>query len=278
MQRGAAVKILAACAAMLLTYSAWGGGINYPAGSRQAGLSFAAITAGSPWATFYNQAALARLDQFQFGLMAERKFGIKSLEAAALSVAYPVSEQLGTVAVSFYQFSNGEAYTQQKYGLALSRAFGERIAIGMQFDAFSRTITEFEQSWHVTGEVGVQFKLNKQLTAGLHVFNPVGVNREENFKALTPPTGTLGLGYQFSDKAELHLATQQNIQHPLRFRGGIAYQPLENLELQTGIATEPLTYSAGVAYQWKWLRLNLSFQFHRQLGHTPYLGANYRPR
>jgi hypothetical protein len=277
MKRLLGISILLLYLGLLLVKKADAGGINYPAGSRQAGLSFAAITANSPWATFYNQAALARLDQLQFGLMAERKFGIQALEAGALSAAYPI-DNIGTVALSFYQFSNGEAYTQQKYGLALSRAFGDRIAIGMQFDAFSRSITEFEQSWHVTGEVGFQFKLNEELSAGFHVFNPVGVNREENFKALTPPTGTLGLGYQFSDKAELHVATQQNIQHPLRFRAGIGYKPVENLELQTGIATEPLNYSVGIGYEWKWLRLNLSFQFHKELGNTPYLGANYQPQ
>jgi hypothetical protein len=277
MRQGLSHIVVGLSLVFMIPHHGMSGGINYPAGSRQAGFSFAAITTNSPWATFYNQAALARLDQLQFGLMAERKFGIQALEAGAISAAYPI-DKIGTVALSFYQFSNGEAYTQQKYGLALSRAFGDRIAIGMQFDAFSRSITEFEQSWHITGEVGFQFKLNEELTAGFHVFNPVGVNREENFKALTPPTGTLGLGYRFSDKAELHLATQQNIQHPLRFRAGIGYKPVENLELQTGIATEPLNYSVGIGYEWKWLRLNISFQFHQELGNTPYLGANYHPQ
>lgn len=253
------------------------GGVNYPAGSRQAGLSFSAITAGSPWAAFYNQASLARLEDFRFGIMAERKFGIQSLDAGAVSAAYPI-HKLGTVAVSFYQFSNGEAYNQQKYGLALSRSFGERLAIGMQFDAFSRSIKEFEQDWHLTGEVGFQFKLDEQLTAGLHVFNPVGVNQEENFNKLTPPTGTIGVGYEFSDKAELHLATQQNIQHSTRFRAGIAYQPIQSLELQAGIATAPLNYSFGLGYTWKWLNINLSFGFHRNLGQTPYLSTNYQPQ
>jgi hypothetical protein len=256
---------------------AYSGGVNYPAGSRQAGLAFSAITARSPWATFYNQASLARLEKFRFGVMAERKFGIQSLDAGAFSAAYPF-EKLGTVAISFYQLSNGGAYTQQKYGLALSRAFGERLAIGMQFDAFSRSIQEFDQEWHFTGEVGFQFKLNERLTAGLHVFNPVGVNQEEDFTELTAPTGTVGLGYQFSDKAELHLATQQDLQHSTRFRAGIAYQPLESLEVQAGIATAPLNYSFGLGYQWKWLKINLSFGFHRNLGQTPYLSTNYQPQ
>ena len=257
--------------------AAHSGGINYPAGSRQAGLAFSAITAQSPWATFYNQASLARLEDFRFGVMAERKFGIQSLDAGAFSAAYPF-EELGTVAVSFYQLSNGGAYTQQKYGLALSRAFGERLAIGMQFDAFSRSIQEFEQDWHLTGEVGFQFKLDEQLTAGLHVFNPVGVNQQEDFNSLSPPTGTIGVGYEFSDEAEIHLATQQNIQHATRFRAGLGYQPIENLELQAGIATAPLNYSFGLGYRWKWLDLNLSFGFHRNLGQTPYLSTNYQPQ
>ena len=254
----------------------YAGGLNYLAGSRQAGLSYAAITSSTHWATFYNQAGLAGVDKFSFGLTAERKFGLKSLNAGALSLAIPV-KNAGTIGLSVYQFSHGSYYNQQKYGLAFSRKFGENVSAGLQFDAFNTHIREYGSRWLITGEAGLLFQPDENIEVGLHVMNPTAQGDGNNFDDIAPPTGNLGASYRFSQKATWYMAVEKNVKHTPRFKSGLAYNPLDKLQLQAGIATEPLNYSFGIRYRWQWLTVNLAFSFHQQLGMTPYLGTNYMP-
>ncbi len=253
-----------------------GGGINYLAGSQQMGLSYAAITQSSHWATFYNQSELSRIEQFSLGFYAERKFGIKALNAGAFSMAYPI-DGVGAIGLSFYQFSNGPQFSQQKYGLALSRSFGDKVSAGLQFDAFNTHIQEYGSEWDIIAEAGLSVKLNDQIKTGIHVFNPTAQKWKANGKRETPPTANLGTAYQFSDKATWHLAVEKSISYNTRFKSGLTYNPVSALQLQAGIATAPTSYSFGVQYQWEWLIINMAFNFHQRLGMTPALSTNYTP-
>lgn len=252
----------------------YAGGINYLAGAQQMGLSYSAITQISHWGTFYNQAALSGIDKFSFGFYAERKFGIKSLNSGALSMAYPL-KGVGTIGVSFYQFSNGSHFSQQKYGLALSRNFGDQVSAGLQLDAFNTHIQEYGSDWQVVAEAGLAFDLSEKIQTGIHVFNPSARSWEVNGKRETPPTANLGAAYQFSDKATWHLAVEKSISYDTRFKSGLTYNPLPALQIQAGIATAPTSYSFGIQYQWEWLTINMAFNFHQRLGMTPALSTNY---
>lgn len=248
---------------------------DFKAGSQYVGLSQAAVTQSSHWATFYNQAALSGVDQLAFGFYAERKFGLKHLNSGAISLAYPF-KKWGTVGFSFYQFSHGNGYSQQKYGLALSRSFGENVSAGIQFDAFNTFIREYGSQWEILGEASLLFKLNEQMKAGLHVFNPTSRNWDSEHKKESPPAVNPGLSYQFSEKATLHLAVNKRIAYATRLKAGLSYSPVESLQLQAGVRSDPISYAFGVRYQWRWLMVNMAFRFHGQLGMTPALSTNYK--
>ncbi len=250
------------------------GGKNYGAGGKYNALSQSGITITDHWANFYNQAALAELENLRFGIYAERKFGIESLNAGALSIAYPIND-IGTVGISFHQFSNGPYFGQQKYGLAISRSFGENLSAGLQFDAFNTFIREYGNEWQIMGEASLLFRLNDKIKTAIHVFNPTAQGWEAGGKKETPPTFNLGASYKFSEKVAWHLAFEKSISYDTRFKSGLTYSPVEKLQLQTGVSTAPFSYSFGLRYRWKWLTVNLNFDFHQTLGITPALSTNY---
>jgi len=185
---------------------------------------------------------------------------------------------VGTVGLSFYQFSNGPYFSQQRYGLVLSRQFGEHVAAGLQFDAFNTHIREYGSEWQLIAEAGLLFTLSDRIETGIHIFNPTAQDWQAGGRQEIPPTANVGAAYHFSDKATWHLAVEKSISYNTRLKSGVAYNPVKALQLQVGISTAPVSYAFGIRYRWKWLSINLAFDFHQKLRMTPALGTNYSKR
>ena len=68
---------------------------------------------------------------------------------------------------------------------------------------------------------------------------------------------------------------EQTINNDLRAKGGIEYHIVEQLYLRGGYISNPSMFTSGLGVKIKELKLDLSAQFHQQLGLTPGLGMSY---
>ena len=68
---------------------------------------------------------------------------------------------------------------------------------------------------------------------------------------------------------------EQNLQDDLRIKSGVEYHIIDQLYLRGGYLSNPSMFTTGIGLKIKTLQLDLSSQFHQQLGVTPGLGIRY---
>lgn len=249
------------------------GGDNRPTGARSAALGNASVSVPDLWAVYNNQAGLANLKTIAAGISYENRFSLSELSLKSGAVAIPVKGGTFGISISSFGFSQ---YSENNYGLAFAKAFGENFSAGVQMDCFSVGIAEgYGKKSTLAAEIGMQAKLVQGLTIGAHIFN-LSRARITNYNNESLPTiMRLGFNYKFSDKVFLAIETQKDIIHKPEFKTGIEYRIIKELYLRGGVSTNPSLSSFGFGVNLKQFRLDFASSFHSVLGYTPQLGLLY---
>src|ERR1051326_2889067 len=115
------------------------GNENQAYGARAGAMGNASVTLSDVWSTFNNQAGLGFMKNIGVGTYYEDRFMLKQLSSKAFAFALPVHG--GTFGLSYSSFGYS-AYSENKYGLAFGKSFGENISAGIQMDYLTTHITE----------------------------------------------------------------------------------------------------------------------------------------
>ncbi|WP_297087044.1 hypothetical protein [uncultured Draconibacterium sp.] len=260
--------------AFFLTLPAIASSQNYLAGARFIALSNACVSVSDTWSTFHNQATLTQQKSVTTGLFYESKYGINEFALAATSVVLPT--KTGNFGLGFYQFGKG-SFKNQKIGLAYAKQLSKTISAAVQFDYFLERLPENPDAFSFfTFELGAIYKVNHQVTLGVHSFNPVknGFSYPEGKKNL-PSVYRLGAHYVFEEHILLSLETQKETNNDFAVRSGLEFMPLSNLAIRFGISGRPLQYTAGFGYQLKNISTDIAFSYHGNLGFTPSVALQY---
>ena len=247
---------------------------NSPLGARSAGIGGASVSLADIWSVQNNQAGLGFVRDMSAGVFYQNQFMVKELSTKAGAFALPVKG--GTFGISISNFGYS-LYSENKYGLAFGKSFGEKISAGVQMDYFSE---KFGDAFYGTknilaAEFGIIAKPLKNLTLAVHIFNPTkakltGYNDERISTIMR-----LGLNYKFSDKVFIACETEKNIDKKNIFKAGIEYQPIKELYLRAGISTNPSLSSFGVGINIKNFHVDISSTYHSVLGLSPQIGLRY---
>ena len=63
---------------------------------------------------------------------------------------------------------------------------------------------------------------------------------------------------------------EKDVEHPIRYKTGIEYLPMENFYIRGGFATQPIEYSFGVGYAFNGVyRLDVGSAFIQIIGWSP---------
>ena len=85
-----------------------------------------------------------------------------------------------------------------------------------------------------------------------------------------PTIFRLGLAYLPSERVMLTAEVEKDIDFPARTKVGVEYRLVEQVQLRTGIATNPVNVAFGMGYQFKnGLTFDLASVYHQWLGFTP---------
>ncbi len=220
-----------------------------------------------------NQAGLARLQEFSFGVFAERRFMLESLYHYNFAAAVPTVS--GTFGLSSSWFGS-PAFNQQQVGLAYGRSAGKKLDIGIQIDYLSTGIREYGHARAFTAEGGLIVHITDQWHAGVHVFNPAGIKYARLQEEPVPVIYSIGAGWEASEKFFIGAEASRESGQRGTLQLLMQYRPLSRFMMQTGIATDPRYHFLGIGFFLKDLRIDFTGSYHPQLGITPGAGIIFQ--
>lgn len=266
-------KLLLSAFIFSICNSSFAGSDNSPVGARSAGIANASVTLSDVWSVHHNQAGLGFVKSAGAGIYYENRFMMKELSLKGGAAVYPIKAGTFGVSVSSFGYT---LYSENKIGIAFGKALGENFSAGIQLDYLSTRIAEnYGQSAAFAGEIGIQAKPWKNLTVGVHLFNPTRSKLADYNNERTPTILRVGLDYKFSDKVFVAVETEKDIDHKPVFKAGLEYRPAEALYLRAGISTNPSLSSFGFGLKLKQFKLDFASSFHSVLGYTPQMGLVY---
>jgi hypothetical protein len=251
------------------------GNDNLPIGARSAALSNTSVTLSDVWSAHHNQAGLGFLVNPSAGVYYESRYLLPELSLSGLVAALPLANRKGTFGFSYRNFGY-QLYSESKAGLAFSRAFSDDLSFGVQLNYQQIKIADVYGNRNVfTVEMGVQYRVAKDLMLGAHVFNPNRTKLTEINQDRLPAVMRLGLRYNFSKNLFLCAETEKDTYNPAVFRAGIEYLTASVLYLRAGFGTNPFASSFGFGLMLKNLKVDFAGSFHPVLGFTPQASLTY---
>ena len=208
------------------------------------------------------------------GIYYENRFLLPELGLSAFTLALP--SKIGTFGLSLRRFGY-QAYNENKIGLAYSRAFGDKLSLGIQLNYQSVNFAEYYGTRQTfTAEIGVIYKPGKNMTLAAHVFNPTQTKLSTYDNERIPSIIRIGARYQFSKKVFLAGEIDKSIYNKPVLKAGLEYQIVDVFVLRTGISGNPLTSSFGFGLKLKRLLIDFSGKFHPVLGFTSQFSLTYQ--
>lgn len=248
---------------------------NYPAGARAAALSNVAVMYPDFWSVWHNQAGLGYYPHFSVGIHHENRFMVPEFALNSIGITLPTST--GTLGISWSHFGYPE-YHENKFGLALGKAFHEKFSAGLQINYLDVFINDGSgRSGTVAIEAGIMAEPVDRLMIGFHVFNPTASRLQKGREERIPVILRMGLGYQFGDRLFLGAETEKDLDVGKAFlKMGIEYRLIEYIYIRTGLSVqEYVQHSFGVGFHKFNFQADLAFSYLQILGYTPYFSLRY---
>ena len=242
-------------------------------GARSAAMGGYNVTLSDVWSANNNQAGLGFMEDLSGGIYYENRFLLKETSYKAGAFVLPVKAGAFGLSVTSFGF---ELYNETKAGLSYGMRFGDKFSMGVQLNYLNTKLSQdYGSKTSITGAVGIIAKLNKELSMGVHVYNPTRAKLAEYDNERIPTIMKLGLDYRFSDKVIFAVSTEKDVNFDAAVNAGLEYHITEILYLRGGISTNPTQYAFGIGMQLKDFKVDLSSSFHQTLGITPGISIIY---
>ncbi len=213
-----------------------------------------------------NQAALALTKQAGIGIFGERRFMLKETSVYTLGAAVPT--RLGNFGIQL-NYAGFKNFRENKIGLAYARKLGKLVDVGVQFNYYGYSIPAYGKASAINFEMGALFHLTGKLTAGIHVYNPIGGKLGKDKEEKIAAAYKIGLGYDASDRFFISSEIIKEEDKAVNVIAGLQYQFAKQFFAKAGFVSETGTAYAGAGIGWKNFRLDIASGYHPQLGFSP---------
>ena len=245
-------------------------------GANSTGMGGFNSTLSDVWSTNNNQAGLGFMTDITGGLFYENRFLLKETSYRAGAFVLPVKTGAFGLSVASFGYS---AYSETKAGLSYGQRFGDKFSVGVQLNYLNTKLNQdYGSKNSLTAAVGFIAKLNKEITLGVHVYNPTRSKLAEYDNEKIPTIMKLGLDYRFSEKVMVGVETEKDLNYDAVVKAGLEYHITEIFYLRGGISTNPTMYSFGFGLQMRNFKMDISSSFHQILGMTPGISLIYQKK
>ncbi len=240
----------------------------FPIGSRSAGMGRSSVAITDFWSAMNNQAGIALYKKPAVGIYYENRFLLNKLSNKSIAGIIPT--KYGVFAATYNHFGYN-LYSNQKVGIAYARAFGENFRVGLQLDYLHTSLgNNYGAKGNLTFEIGVQTDVNKHITIGAWVFNPIMVQLANYDNEKLPAIYRLGFAWHISTAFLATVEVEKNTAiSPIIIRGGIEYELNSKFYFRTGFSTQKEIFSFGMGINIANLKFNISAIMHESLGFSP---------
>ncbi|MFI5172829.1 MAG: hypothetical protein ACHQFW_10585 [Chitinophagales bacterium] len=244
------------------------------AGSRTNAMGNTGVTFEDVYSAQNNQAGLAFVENISAGISTQNLYLVEGGINSHYGVfAMPIKKQ-GAFGLSLNYFGDN-TFNQSKIGIGYGRKLAENVSVGIQLDYVGTKTIETGSGAAFTFDVGILYKPVSSLSVGAKVFNPIRAKTGLDYNEALPSIINIGLAYLPSEKITICAEGELNVEDNLRTKFGLEYHIVEQLFLRGGYISNPSMYTFGVGVMIKELKIDISSQFHQQLGMSPGLGLSY---
>ncbi len=224
-----------------------------------------------------NQASLASMKSPAVGVFGERRFLLAETSLYSVAAAVPTSLGNFGLQVNYAGFKN---FNENKIGLAYGRSLGSKLDIGVQFNYYSYRIPNYGNASTVNFEIGAIVHFSDKLNGGIHIYNPVSAKLGKTGDEKLASAYKFGLGYDASENFYVSTEVIKEEDKPVNVTGGLQYRFKKQFFVRAGFVSETASGFGGVGLAWKSMRLDISANYHPQLGFSPglLLIANFKEK
>jgi hypothetical protein len=232
-------------------------------GAGEAGTGYVCIMKKGFWSSFHNQALLIHNNSFQVGFNYENRFNISQLATRSAGAIIPTGKATLGVLYTYFGYAD---FKRNMAALACGLKLSERVSAGAQIDYFAEMAPgEYEDEYFVTGEAGVAFSASENTIIGILLFNPVPNSIRE--KSI-PSRLRVGAGTNLNNLLFAGAEVEMSSVSKMILRTGFEYEAAKKFWLRSGFSTENNSFSFGIGYLAKFVKLDLAFATHDKLGIT----------
>ena len=235
-------------------------------GAKQVSLSNSDVaTSGDVFAIFNNPAGLSRIKWKEMGVYySPEPYGLS--EMANAFAAYNMPFTFGSIAFGGMTYGF-ELYRENKFSLAYSYNFQNKIQVGITLNWYSVVIKNYGHASTLYLDIGGIIYLTELIRMGFHFenLNRASLGGENN---QIPVIFNSGFSFDAAKDISLHLAMEKDLTHNASLKFGLEYNLIKYFSIRTGFANEPSKYSAGIGINYSGFRFNYAIYTHQELGIT----------
>src|ERR1700712_1033556 len=114
-----------------------------------------------------------------------------------MAISFPWLQGGAGIAADYTGFTD---YNEAHLGVAYGKSLGAKISLGIQFNYNHISLAGYGAAGAMNVEIGTIFRLTDKISAGCHVYNPVGGKFGKNSGEKLASVYAFGLGYDASEK------------------------------------------------------------------------------
>jgi hypothetical protein len=218
-----------------------------------------------PFSFVFNPAGLGEMQNFQSGILSERKWMLKELDITKMTVCFPLGN--GGLGIAL-QHSGDPDYNEQSFNLSYGIKTG-RLQIGTGFLYSRDQAGGYRAIGFGSACAGICFHVSEKLTTGWVLGLPVfGIGGKTNPER-GPQFFTMGFGYEYRPDLFMSVQVEKNAGLPVNIIASVEYRYGDQFSFTFGI-----TGLAGALYfKSGWKKNHLGIQiytlFEPLLGFSP---------
>ena len=269
----------------------WAGAFDdrYPSARATAMSNAYVAIANDVWASYYNPAGLAQLNNYAAGFTYQRLFNLSFFKNVFFSAAMPLPGSFGGLSVTFENFGveyegewmSSEYTAKLSHGFYLLNDIHSSLSIGYNLNYFHWKLGQSIEGLQLGSastfglDVGIQASIYHRTYLGVFVYNLNAPSFGIDLQRELPQRIVAGAAYRPLSGLVTTLVMEKTIGTDIIVEGGFEYYPVDFFSLRMGASTMPNRISVGFGLNYAGFVIDYAFRNHPVLAETHQFGISY---